>query len=127
MLRVNGSSISDVVLGYMLLGKHSRHHARTLTGLWVNAETLSNLRYPLRPECAFGICGTRLDEFSLWREQHTDVCHLAFGSAHVLWQLRNDRHRMRHLCLSTTELAEDLADAHSLEATTGVSACQILV
>jgi hypothetical protein len=98
-----------------------------LTGLWVNAETLSNLRYPLRPECALGICGTRLDEFSPWREQRTDVCHLAFSSTHVFGQLCNDRHRMRHLCLSTTELAEDLADAHSLKATRGVSTCPILV
>jgi hypothetical protein len=127
MLRVHGSSVSDVVLGWIRLGKHRKHHARTPTGLWINAETLSDLCYPLRPECAFGICGTRLDISSPWRGQRTDVCYLAFGSTHVLWQLCNDRHCMRHLRLSTTELAKDLADAHSLEATTGVSTCSTVV
>jgi hypothetical protein len=127
VLRVDGSSVGDVVLSYILLVWCSRHNARTLTGLWVNTESLSNLRNPLRPKCTFGICGTRSEETSSLGEQRTDVCHLAFGATHVFWQLRDDRHRMRHLCFSTTELAENFANAHGLEATAGVSTPPIIV
>jgi hypothetical protein len=55
VLGVDSTSVGDVVLRWIPSVDCTEHDEGTLTGLWVDAESLSNLRYPLRSEGTFGI------------------------------------------------------------------------
>lgn len=93
----------------------------TLTCLWVHTKPLCDLRNPLRPERALGVYRTSVVNTPVKGNVLTNVRHLAFSTTKIPRKLCNDRHGMRQLRLSATELAKDLADAHRLEATVPVS------
>jgi len=58
VLRVDGTSVCDVVLCYALSGDMAASRLDTLTGLWIDTKALSNLSDPLRSKGTFRICGT---------------------------------------------------------------------
>jgi hypothetical protein len=59
VLRVDGTSVGDVVLSCAMLTTCGKNDANELTGLGIDAETLSDLGNPLWSEGAFRICGIR--------------------------------------------------------------------
>jgi hypothetical protein len=74
----------------MLSITSSRYDPGTLTGFWVKAKALGNLGDSLGSEGAFGVCEIMSNKVSDDADEHTNVCHLPFSTAHVLWQLCND-------------------------------------
>jgi hypothetical protein len=120
MLGVDSTSVGDVVLRYAPLVRYSTGTG-TRTCLWIDPKSLSNLSNSLWSEGTFRVCDAQSAGSSRHPIQHTDVCHFSLGTAHILRQLRNDGHRMRHLRLSATKFPKNFADAHCLEATESVS------
>jgi hypothetical protein len=120
MLGVDSTSVGDVVLRYAPLVRCSTG-ADIRTCLRIDPKSLSNLSNSLWPEGTFRVCDAQSAWSSRQPAQHTDVCHFSLGTAHILRQLRNDGHCMRHLRLSATKLPKDLADAHRLKATESLS------
>ena len=68
-------------------------------GLRVNSVRLSNLRDTLAAEGTLGV----------------DVADLSVVTAHVAWELSDDRHGMADLSLAATELAVQLGDRTGLD------------
>ncbi|KAL4901800.1 hypothetical protein BDW74DRAFT_159579 [Aspergillus multicolor] len=66
----------------------------------INTKTLCNLPNALWSECAFSI----------------NIGYLALSAAHMLRQLRDDRHGMGELGFAAAEFAEHFANAHTLKA-----------
>jgi hypothetical protein len=85
MLGVDSTGIGDVVLGCRLSISRSKRHAHALTGFWIKSEALSNLSNSLRSEGAFGVCKIKSDQVLRHSVEHTNICHLPFSTAHVLW------------------------------------------
>lgn len=53
----------------------------------------------------------------------TNVSHFALSTAHIFWKLCNDRHSVRQLGFTASELAKDLTDAHGLKASVKHQPC----